>query len=138
MHLDGTCEPGTDVLFAAIATPRSWTLAAAKITSENIKEISQLLDAMLGGFQLLRCDLDRHTLADKCEPKVLAASGCPHAALLLVNHQLQTLREVTLYRRENSFGTADAFDENKEVIGVTHEPQSTAFQFLIQVVEQNV
>jgi len=43
MHLDGTCEPGTDVLFAVIAAPRSWTLDAAKMASENIEEISQLL-----------------------------------------------------------------------------------------------
>jgi len=50
MHLDGTCEPGTDVLFAAIGAPRLWTLDAAKITSENVEEISQLLRRCVQGF----------------------------------------------------------------------------------------
>lgn len=50
LHLDGTCEPGTDVLFAALAAPRSWTLAVAKLSSENIKEISQLLSRCVEDF----------------------------------------------------------------------------------------
>jgi len=45
MHLDGTCEPGTEVLFAVVAAPRSWTLQAAKMATENVGEISQLLQA---------------------------------------------------------------------------------------------
>ena len=49
MHVDGTCEPGTDVVFAAVATPRRWTLATAKMATENVEEISQLLR---------RCDED--------------------------------------------------------------------------------
>jgi hypothetical protein len=43
MHVDGTCEPGTDVLFAAMAEPRGWTLEVAKITTENKEEISKLM-----------------------------------------------------------------------------------------------
>ena len=50
MHLDGTCEPKTDVLFAAIAAPRAWTLAAAKLTSENVKEICQMLGPCVVDF----------------------------------------------------------------------------------------
>lgn len=50
MHLDGTCEPGTDVLFAAIAAPRLWTLDTAKMTSENAEEISQLLRRCVRDF----------------------------------------------------------------------------------------
>jgi len=50
LHLDGTCEPGTDVLFAAVAAPRSWTMAVAKLTSENVKEISQLLGRCVEDF----------------------------------------------------------------------------------------
>jgi hypothetical protein len=49
MHVDGTCEPGTDVVFAAVATPRRWTLATAKMATENVEEICQLLR---------RCDED--------------------------------------------------------------------------------
>lgn len=44
MHLDGTCEPGTDVLFAVVAAPRRWTLQAAKMSTENAVEIGQLLN----------------------------------------------------------------------------------------------
>jgi hypothetical protein len=50
IHLDGTCEPGTDVLFAVIAAPRLWTLDAAKMASENIEEISQLLRRCVHDF----------------------------------------------------------------------------------------
>lgn len=42
-HVDGTCEAGTEVIFAAFAGPRGWTLAAAKMTTENTAEISKLL-----------------------------------------------------------------------------------------------
>lgn len=50
MHLDGTCEPGTEVLFAVNAAPRPWTLDAAKMASENIEEISQLLRRCVQDF----------------------------------------------------------------------------------------
>ena len=43
MHVDGTCEAGTEVIFAAFAGPRGWTLDAAKMTTENTAEISKLL-----------------------------------------------------------------------------------------------
>lgn len=43
MHVDGTCEPGTDVLFAVLAEPRGWTLDAAKMTTENSTEIGKLM-----------------------------------------------------------------------------------------------
>jgi len=43
LHLDGTCEPGTNVIFAAFAGPRGWTLEAAKMTTENTADIAKLL-----------------------------------------------------------------------------------------------
>jgi hypothetical protein len=43
MHLDGTCEAGTDVLFTAMAEPYGWTLEAAKIRTENAREIGQVI-----------------------------------------------------------------------------------------------
>jgi hypothetical protein len=43
MHVDGTCEADTDVLFLAIAEPRGWTLEAARMTTENAQEISKLM-----------------------------------------------------------------------------------------------
>ena len=43
MHVDGTCEAETDVLFTAIAEPRGWMLEAAKMTSENKAEIIKLM-----------------------------------------------------------------------------------------------
>ena len=50
LHVDGTCEPGTEVLFTAIAEPRGWTLDSAKMTSENALEISQLMRRCVTGF----------------------------------------------------------------------------------------
>ncbi len=43
LHLDGTCEPGTEVLFTALAEPFGWILEAAKMATENTVEISRLL-----------------------------------------------------------------------------------------------
>ena len=43
LHLDGTCEPGTEVTFAGFAGSRGWTLEVAKMTTENASEISKLL-----------------------------------------------------------------------------------------------
>ncbi len=43
MHVDGTCEAETDVLFTALAEPRGWLLEAAKMTSENVADISKLM-----------------------------------------------------------------------------------------------
>ena len=43
MHVDGTCEAETDVLFTALAEPRGWMLEAATMTSENTGEISKLM-----------------------------------------------------------------------------------------------
>jgi len=44
MHVDGTCEAETDVLFAAIAEPHGWILEIAKMTSENKREIGKLME----------------------------------------------------------------------------------------------
>jgi hypothetical protein len=43
MHVDGTCEPGTDVIFTVMAEPRGWTLEVGKIATENKADISKLM-----------------------------------------------------------------------------------------------
>jgi hypothetical protein len=43
LHVDGTCEPDTDVLFLATAQPQGWTLEVGKMGSENASDISQLM-----------------------------------------------------------------------------------------------
>lgn len=43
MHVDGTCEPGTDVLFVAAAEPRRWILEVAKMPTENSQGIGKLM-----------------------------------------------------------------------------------------------
>src|SRR5690606_14087394 len=65
----------------------------------------KFFDTPLEGFQLLRCDLVRHALTHKSESQELTPLGRPHAALLLVDHKLQTFGEVTLDRREYPLGT---------------------------------
>lgn len=50
LHVDGTCEPETDVLFTGIAEPRGWTLETAKMTTENTPEISKLMRRCLEQF----------------------------------------------------------------------------------------
>ena len=43
LHLDGTCEPGTDVIFTAMAAPQQWMLQVGKMTTENASSIGKLL-----------------------------------------------------------------------------------------------
>ena len=43
LHVDGTCEAGTDVLFAALAGPRGWVLEVGKMTTENTPEITKVM-----------------------------------------------------------------------------------------------
>ena len=43
LHVDGTCEPGTDTVFNAVAGNRGWTLAGAKMSGEDVKQIAGLL-----------------------------------------------------------------------------------------------
>jgi len=50
MHVDGTCEAGTEVLFTALAEPRGWTLESAKMTTENAADISRLMRRCVDRF----------------------------------------------------------------------------------------
>ena len=59
----------------------------------------------LASEKFLRCDIDRHTFSYKSEPQVFAAQGWPHAALVLVDHEFQTLREEPLDRRKHAVST---------------------------------
>lgn len=50
LHLDGTCEPETDVVFAALAAPRQWTLQVGKMTTENARAVGQLVARVVEHF----------------------------------------------------------------------------------------
>jgi len=50
LHVDGTCEPGTDVLFMAVAEPRGWVLETAKMTSETTAEIRAVIHRCAEGL----------------------------------------------------------------------------------------
>jgi hypothetical protein len=50
MHVDGTCEPATDILFTALAEPYGWTLEAAKMATENATDISQVMQRCVEHF----------------------------------------------------------------------------------------
>lgn len=50
MHVDGTCEPDTDILFTAMAEPQGWILEVARMPSENASEISQLMQRCVEHF----------------------------------------------------------------------------------------
>jgi len=43
LHVDGTCEPGTDTVFNAVAGNRGWTLLGAKMSGEDVQQIAALL-----------------------------------------------------------------------------------------------
>jgi len=50
IHVDGTCEPGTDTLFNVMAGNRGWTLAGAKMSGEDVKQIAALLRGCVESF----------------------------------------------------------------------------------------
>jgi len=43
LHVDGTCEAGTDILFNAVAGNRGWTLTGCKMAAEDAPQIQSLL-----------------------------------------------------------------------------------------------
>lgn len=43
LYLDGTCEAGTEVLFSLVHGIHKWVLVAGRIPTENIKDITRLL-----------------------------------------------------------------------------------------------
>ena len=50
LHVDGTCEPGTDTVFNAVAGHRGWSLAGAKMSGEDSKQIASLLRRCVESF----------------------------------------------------------------------------------------
>lgn len=50
MHVDGTCESDTEVLFTAMAEPRGWILEVARMATENQREIAALMRRGLERF----------------------------------------------------------------------------------------
>ena len=82
MHLDGTCECDTDVLFVAMAANRRWILDSAKISSENEAEISKLLQHCVNGFgEPLACVRDLSGNIEKAIKKVV-----PHVPDLICHY----------------------------------------------------
>jgi hypothetical protein len=43
LHVDGTCEAGTDIIFNVVAGNRGWTLAGCKMATEDTAQIQGLL-----------------------------------------------------------------------------------------------
>ena len=50
LHVDGTCEPGTDTVFNAVAGNRGWTLEGAKMSGEDVTQIAGLLRRCVASF----------------------------------------------------------------------------------------
>lgn len=50
LHVDGTCEPGTDTVFNAVAGNRGWTLEGAKMSGEDVTQIAGLLRRCAASF----------------------------------------------------------------------------------------
>lgn len=52
LHVDGTCEAGTEILFNAVAGNRGWTLAGCKMATEDATQIAGLLRLCVEWFGL--------------------------------------------------------------------------------------
>ena len=112
LHVDGTCEPGTDTVFNAVAGNRGWTLAGAKMSGEDVKQIAGLLRRCVESFgtplALVR-DLSPQIEAAGKEalPGVLDLICHYH---FLENVGRQTVREAA---RETHGGTASLEDSTR-------------------------
>jgi hypothetical protein len=52
LHVDGTCEAGTDIVFNAVAGNRGWTLTGCKMAAEDATQIQSLLRRCVEWFGL--------------------------------------------------------------------------------------
>jgi hypothetical protein len=52
LHVDGTCEAGTEIIFAALDGRRAWVLASTKISTENALDITQFVRRCVARFGL--------------------------------------------------------------------------------------
>jgi hypothetical protein len=52
LHVDGTCEAGTEITFNAVAGNRGWTLAGCKMATEDTAQIESLLRRCVEWFGL--------------------------------------------------------------------------------------
>jgi len=52
LHVDGTCEAGTEIIFNAVAGNRGWTLAGCKMATEDTAQIQGLLRRCVEWFGL--------------------------------------------------------------------------------------
>ena len=50
LHVDGTCEAGTEIVFNAVAGNRGWTLAGCKMATEDTTQIQGLLERCVQWF----------------------------------------------------------------------------------------
>jgi hypothetical protein len=50
LHVDGTCEDGTEILFNAVAGNRGWVLAGCKMATEDATQIADLLRLCMESF----------------------------------------------------------------------------------------
>lgn len=50
LHVDGTCEAGTEIIFNAVAGNCGWTLAGCKMTAEDATQIENLLKLCVEWF----------------------------------------------------------------------------------------
>jgi hypothetical protein len=50
LHVDGTCEAGTDIIFNAVAGNCGWTLAGCKMAAEDATQIESLLRLCMESF----------------------------------------------------------------------------------------
>ena len=103
MHVDGTCEAETDVLFTAMAEPRGWTLESAKITTENAQEISKLLRRAVEQFgQPLAVVRDLSTNIAKAKREAI-----PDAFDFICHyHFLENVGEKLCEKHHSKLGTA--------------------------------
>ena len=50
LHVDGTCEAGSEIVFNAVAGDRGWTLAGCKMAAEDATQIQGLLQRCVEWF----------------------------------------------------------------------------------------
>ena len=76
--------------------------------------------------------------SSKGKPQELTVIGLDHSALLLIDREFQLAGEVPRNTGPDAFTGARALDKDKQVIGIPGKPVSTPFQFLVEVIQEDV
>src|SRR5690606_16451137 len=97
---------------------------------------SDLFDSVTELLLVLRADSNLTAPPHELKAEKLDSFRAADAALLMIDHQLQFASQIVFNRTGHTNGGFPGFGEDEEIVRIADEVQTTAFQFLVEVVQQ--